>query len=332
MNTGLDYSPAAVPVLKAVFMEKFREEILDGLNQTPKRLQSKYFYDKEGDALFQQIMACPEYYLTRCELNIFQHKTAQLAGFIRSYFNKEFDLIELGAGDATKSQYLLKYLADQETTFTYIPVDISGNILSLLKKRLIAVIPDLDIRCLEGEYLDALSNAIELSSKPKVVMFLGANIGNMEPHEATVFCRSLREHLKPGDLVIIGFDLKKHPKVILNAYNDQAGLTSQFNLNLLTRINRELNANFIIEQFEHYQTYDPCNGACKSYLVSLQDQIVTIGHKKITFTHDETIFMEISQKYTLKEIDFLAENSGFMPVHNCADPKGWFVDAFWKVV
>jgi dimethylhistidine N-methyltransferase len=332
MNTGLDYSPATLPALKAVSMEKFREEILEGLSQTPKRLQSKYFYDKKGDALFQQIMACPEYYLTKCELDIFQYKTAQLAGFIRSSVNKDFDLIELGAGDATKSQYLLKYLTDQETTFTYIPVDISGNILSLLKKRLSIAIPNLNVRCLEGEYLDALSSAVALSSKPKVVMFLGANIGNMEPHEASVFCRSLREHLNPGDLVMIGFDLKKHPKVILNAYNDQTGLTSQFNLNLLTRINRELHANFIVDQFEHYQTYDPHNGACKSYLVSLQDQIVTIGHKKVTFTRDETIFMEISQKYTLKEIDRLAGNSGFMPVHSCTDTKGWFVDAFWMVV
>lgn len=323
--------PADAHALTDTLLEKFREDVLEGLYSTPKRLPSKYFYDKTGDRLFQQIMACPEYYLTNCELEIFQNKTVELAQIITSVTGA-FDLIELGAGDATKSQYLLKYLSDQQVTFTYMPIDISGNILSVLETRLKAEIKDLDITCLEGEYFEMLSVAAELSARRKVVMFLGANIGNMPPREAAVFCRQLRAHLEPGDLVLMGFDLKKHPLFIWQAYNDTAGITSRFNLNLLHRINRELEGNFELEQFEHYQTYDPGNGACKSYLVSLRDQTVTIGNSQVLFARDETIFMEISQKYTLEEVDKLAGASGFTPVYSCSDAKRWFTDAFWKVV
>lgn len=317
--------------LTDTLLEKFREEVLEGLRCRPKRLPSKYFYDKTGDMLFQQIMACPEYYLTNCELEIFQSKTAELARIITSV-NGAFDLIELGAGDATKSQYLLKYLSDQKVAFTYMPIDISGNILSVLETRLRAEITDMGIMCLEGEYFETLGKVAALSDSRKVVMFLGANIGNMEPQEAKVFCSDLRKHLQPGDLVLMGFDLKKHPKLIWEAYNDSAGLTSRFNLNLLHRINRELDGDFNTDQFEHYQTYDPGNGACKSYLVSLRDQTVAIGGCEVAFGREETIFMEISQKYTLEEAGSLARVSGFAPVYSCSDSKGWFVDAFWKAV
>jgi L-histidine N-alpha-methyltransferase len=208
-----DNYPADTLVLTDTLLEKFREEILEGLYSKPKRLPSKYFYDRTGDRLFQQIMACPEYYLTNCELEILKNKTAELAQIITSVPGA-FDLIELGAGDATKSQYLLKYLSDQQMTFTYMPIDISGNILSVLETRLKAEIKDLDITCLEGEYFGMLSVAAELSARRKVVMFLGANIGNMEPREAAVFCSQLRALLRPGDLMLMGFDLKKHPHLI----------------------------------------------------------------------------------------------------------------------
>ncbi|RDV16521.1 L-histidine N(alpha)-methyltransferase [Pontibacter diazotrophicus] len=326
-----DNYPAGLYPLNDTLLGKFREEVLSGLHRKAKRLPSKYFYDKTGDMLFQRIMACPEYYLTNCELEIFQSKTADLAQIITSD-NGTFDLIELGAGDATKSQYLLKYLSDQKASFTYMPIDISGNILSVLEKRLKDEITGLDVTCLEGEYFEMLRIAAELSGRRKIVMFLGANIGNMEPREAKEFCRDLRAHLAPGDLVLMGVDLKKHPKLIWEAYNDSAGLTSRFNLNLLHRINRELKGDFDPDQFEHYQTYDPGSGACKSHLVSLQDQIVTIGDSKIVFGRDESVFMEISQKYTLEEVDNLARETGFVPVYSCPDTKGWFVDAFWKAV
>ena len=322
---------ASIDTLPRSARQQFAEDVLAGLRQTPKNLHAKYFYDKDGDALFQQIMACPEYYLTRCELEIFQSQTDELADII-SASQREFNLIELGAGDATKSQYLLNALVQRPIPFTYMPIDISGNILSVLGERLRSELPGLDILPLEGEYLDMLRFAVDNSTKRNVVMFLGSNIGNMNAEEALGFCRELRSMLHPGDLVLIGFDLKKHPRIILEAYDDRAGITAKFNLNLLKRINRELQADFDLRQFEHYQMYDPDTGACKSYLVSLQDQTVSIGAYRITFARDETIFMEVSQKYTPEEIKGMAFGAGFAPVRHLSDSKGWFADVFWEAV
>ncbi|MFL9842791.1 L-histidine N(alpha)-methyltransferase [Flavobacterium rhizosphaerae] len=311
--------------------DKFYKEVVEGLGSPQKYLQPKYFYDKTGDVLFQQIMAMPEYYLTRCELDIFKNKTAGLAKAITAP-GGAFDLIELGAGDATKSSYLLEYLVEQQTDFTYMPIDISGNILTVLDENLKAKMPQLDIVCLEGEYFDMLGKAAALSPRRKVVMFLGANIGNMELEEAHNFCHDLYRNLNPGDLLFIGFDLKKHPDTILQAYNDKAGITSKFNLNLLTRINRELGGDFNLEDFEHYQMYDPQTGACKSFLVSLREQEVSIGDKTVHFKKDETVFMEISQKFSEAEIALIAEETGFKALQTFTDDKGWFMDAVWEVV
>jgi len=161
------------------------------------------------------------------------------------------------------------------------------------------------------------------------VMFLGSNIGNMAINEAEHFCGELRKHLSPGDMLLIGFDLKKNPATVLAAYNDKEGITRRFNLNLLERINRELNADFDTSKFEHYPTYDPETGACKSYLVSTCEQLVRIGMETITFAKDEYIFMEISQKFTVAETEQMAVTAGFMPMEQFFDSKRWFLDAVW---
>lgn len=310
--------------------EKFHREAMEGLRSNPKRLSSKYFYDGNGDRLFQRIMAMPEYYLTHCELDIFSNKTAALADAI-TRGDGPFDLIELGAGDAMKSSYLLKHLVGQGVEFTYMPIDISGNILTVLGHKLKADMPELDMVCLEGEYVDMLEKAASLSPRRKVVLFLGSNIGNMELEEAYAFCRELHKKLNSGDILLIGFDLKKNPYTILDAYNDKAGITAAFNLNLLTRINRELGADFDLEQFRHYQGYDPINGACRSYLISLSDQDVTIRHETVSFTKNEFIYMEVSQKFSPADIEQLAQKSGFDIIGEIADSKNWFLDALWQV-
>ncbi|MGB4401240.1 MAG: L-histidine N(alpha)-methyltransferase, partial [Daejeonella sp.] len=143
------------------------------------------------------------------------------------------------------------------------------------------------------------------------------------------FCRELNHNLSKGDMVLIGFDLRKNPHTILNAYNDKAGITAAFSLNLLTRLNRELAANFDPAQFQHYQTYDPISGACRSYLVSLKEQKVEIGEVTIPFRQNELINVEVSQKVSPEEIAELAEKSDFKPIKNIQDSKGWFVDAAW---
>jgi L-histidine N-alpha-methyltransferase len=311
-------------------VDSFRLDVLHGLKSTPKKLSSKYFYDKTGDHLFQKIMAMTDYYLTECELDIFKNKTADLAKLLIPG-NEPFDLIELGAGDAMKSTFLLSYLVERGIDFTYMPIDISGNILSVLNEKLNQQLPGLEIVSLEGEYFEMLHKAASLSDRKKVILFLGSNIGNMDIEEAENFCLSLNQNLASGDRVLIGFDLKKNPHIILNAYNDKEGITSAFNLNLLTRINNDLEADFNLNQFQHYQTYDPISGACKSFLVSLTDQTVTIGNENILFEENELIDMEISQKFSAEKIEELRKKSGFENVGEIRDSKKWFVDTVWQV-
>lgn len=308
---------------------KFYEDVICGLTSQPKYLSSMYFYDAVGDKLFQDLMSCEEYYPTNCETEIFSQRTADLCEAIIGE-GDAFDLIELGAGDATKSTYLLKCLLEQGADFSYLPIDISSNTISYLNITLPVTMPGLQMTGLNGEYFDMLNKASAISNKRKVVMFLGSNVGNMPVDVAEKFCQDVRNHLSPGDMMLIGVDLKKNPATVLAAYNDKEGITRRFNLNLLQRINRELGANFNVSNFEHYPMYDPETGACKSYLVSLEAQDVIIaGTDTVHFDKDEYIFMEISQKFTLAQIDEMAVKASFKPVQHFLDSKGWFTDAIW---
>jgi L-histidine N-alpha-methyltransferase len=312
-------------------MEQFLKDVIQDLSGHPKRLNSKYFYDETGSRLFQQIMNCEEYYQTDCELEIFQEKTSALATVLKDGFD-DFDLVELGAGDATKSSYLLRELVETGVTFTYRPIDISFSMIDHLEKDLPVKIPGLRVKGLCGDYFDMLDQTNQLSVKKKVILFMGGNIGNFEVETAVEFCENLRRYLNPGDLVLIGFDLKKHPRVIRAAYNDSEGYTKAFNLNLLHRINKELGGNFVVEQFEHYPSYDPGTGACRSYLISLKDQLVKIGDHEFLFKNNEYISMEISQKYAIAETEEMALKAGYLPVQHFTDQKNWFLDTVWKVV
>ncbi len=311
--------------------QQFCTDVIAGLTAQPKYLEAKYFYDFAGDEIFQEIMNAPEYYPTNCELEIFTQQTKNLAQAIIAD-GSPFDLIELGAGDATKSTHLLRHLLARQVDFTYMPIDISGHVINYLTETLPQTLPGLQLTGLTGEYFDMLKQAAKLSGRRKVVLFLGSNIGNMPVEDAEGFCTELRRHLSAGDSVLIGADLKKNPKIILAAYNDAQGFTRQFNLNLLTRINRELQADFDTSQFEHYPMYDPETGACKSYLISLTDQQVRLCDETILFKKDEYIFMEISQKYTIEQTNQMAANAGFTPVQHFMDSKGWFLDTIWNVI
>ena len=308
--------------------QQFYADVMAGLQASPKYMQSKYFYDTAGDQLFQDIMNCDEYYPTNCELEIFAEQTADLAEAIL-VGGDGFDLIELGAGDATKSSYLLQHLLDIKANFTYLPIDISDHVIDYLNSTLPVTLPGLQIDGLNGDYFDMLKKAAARSTRRKVVLFLGSNVGNMPVSAAEKFCQELRNHLSPGDMALIGIDLKKNPKTILAAYNDKGGITKRFNLNLLERINSELNADFDLSQFDHYPTYDPETGSCKSYLISLTDQTVKINGEPITFLKNEHVFMEISQKYTITQTDQLAKLAGFKTDGHFYDKKQWFLDVIW---
>ncbi|MBL0745337.1 L-histidine N(alpha)-methyltransferase [Chryseolinea lacunae] len=307
---------------------EFYTDVVSGLTASPKALKSKYFYDAEGDALFQRIMQCPEYYLTDCELEILSHQTDAIASAIQASTDA-FNVVELGPGDASKSSYLLKELLNRDVDYTYMPIDISHNVLSLLQTTLPEQLPGLRMQGFEGDYLEMLKET-EQKGRRRLVMFMGSSIGNVPPQGAVAFCRELYNHLLPGDVMLIGFDLKKNPMVILDAYNDSQGITRAFNLNLLKRINRELGGDFNLDHFAHYPTYDPHTGSCKSYLVSRRQQQVHIGPNAIRFAEGEPVFMEISQKYSLEEIDNLAVESGFVPLQHFVDSKRWFVDVLWQ--
>ena len=311
-------------------MNDFFSDIWQGLNSSPKYLPSKYFYNTTGDAIFQEIMHCPEYYLTNCELEIFSEQSNMLAETIRSYF-PHFDVVELGAGDGTKSVHLLEALLKQQNNFTYYPIDISENIINQLYKTLPGILPGIKVQGLNGDYFDMLEAVKDISHRNKVVLFLGSSIGNIPMEGTNDFFKSLKASLLPGDLLLTGFDLKKDAHIILPAYNDKAGITRRFNLNLLQRINDELDADFDLHAFEHTPQYNEETGACKSYLMSTKEQRVRIGEAGwIHFNTGEGVYMEISQKYTLAQIDHFAHGAGFTPVGNYYDSKKWFLDALWQ--
>ena len=311
-------------------MNEFLKDVWEGLSSPNKSLNSKYFYDEEGDRIFREIMDCPEYYLTNCELDIFVNQSKNIAQAINGNLT-DFDLVELGPGDCTKSKYLLKELLVTNKDFTYYPIDISENIINQINTSLPNRVPGIKIHGLNGDYMAMLEKLNQLSTKNKVVLFLGSSIGNIPLAENTAFFRQIRQYLKLDDLLIAGFDLKKDSSIILAAYNDEAGITKRFNINLLKRINNTLGANFDLDQFDHCPIYDLGSGACKSYLSSKIEQSVQIGSMgSIHFAKDELIDMEISQKYTVEDTFNIANQSGFTPIGEFYDSKGWFLDAMWQ--
>lgn len=306
----------------------FLEDVLKGLKARHKYLSSKYFYDEVGDGLFQRIMHLDEYYLTKKELEVFEAQKAHILESLDS--GQPFRIIELGAGDGLKTKVLLKYFQEQNVDFRYTPVDISGNVLEILSENLKAEIPELKIDPYEGDYFDALGKISDATEKD-IVFFLGSNVGNFPQEQAVQFLSQLKTFLKPQDLLFMGVDLKKDPSRILAAYNDRDGITTEFNLNLLDRINRELEGTFDRSAFMHYPYYNPQTGECRSYLISKVDQVVQIGSEKIQFRAWEAIFMEVSKKYDEVQLEELAEATGFNPLTAFFDSSEWFADVLWEV-
>ena len=310
----------------------FAKDVLNGLSANPKYLSSKYFYNDTGSRIFQDIMRMPEYYLTDCELEIFETQSH----LIFQYFtknSKDFDLVELGAGDGTKTKLLLSHFLNENCNFDYIPIDISKDAVRDLVISMELQLPELNIHGRVGDYFKLIDDIGSQDGRKKILLFLGSNIGNFNKSESLNFLSKLSAVMNHGDLLFIGFDLKKDPEIILNAYNDPHGHTAAFNLNLLDRINDELNANFILQNFKHRETYNPETGTAKSELISQQKQVVEIEDLsiKVPFEEGEAIFMEISQKYDEKMISELAERSGFQIVRNFYDRRLFYMNSLWKL-
>ncbi|WP_299325253.1 L-histidine N(alpha)-methyltransferase [uncultured Maribacter sp.] len=288
---------------------EFEKEVSQGLTDNPKHLSSMYFYDKKGDKLFQDIMAMPTYYLTDSEYEILENNKEEISNLFTGFGS--FDLIELGAGDGKKTKILLKEFSDQKIDFTYVPIDISDNALNQLQNSIEKELPEVQVQPFQGTYFEALKE-INSRKNRKIILFLGSNIGNLEHEQAVVFMNKIQQLMQPEDLLFMGFDQKKNPQTILDAYNDQEGITAAFNKNVLARINTELNANFDLDQFLHWEVYNPETGTAKSYLVSKIEQTVQIENLELTvdFKQWETIHTEISQKYDNEIITWLAKESG----------------------
>jgi L-histidine Nalpha-methyltransferase len=311
-------------------MRRFALDVLNGLSETPKRLPSRWIYDDEGSRLFSAICELPEYYPTRCETEILTRHTPEilsLAGVTA------LDIVDLGAGDGRKTNIMLDAASGRVPDLRYVPIDISEAAMSGLVQATRQRFPALKVSGIVAEYFDGLHWLSQGNDRRSLVLFLGSNIGNFSRVQARVFLRQLWEALNPGDLVLIGFDLKKDIEVLLDAYNDSQGITAAFNTNLLSRINHELGGDFDLSQFRHYATYDVFSGAMESYIVSMARQSVFITELCTGFDFQpwEPIHTEYSYKFLPTDVDELAGSTGFRIVGQYRDSQGWFLDSLWQV-
>ena len=294
----------------------FAGDVIGNLSQHPKKLSPKYFYDAAGSELFEQITVLPEYYPTRTELGILRSRGDEIAAIIP----KGAALVEFGAGATTKVRLLL-----ERCEFgAYVPVDISGEFLNAQADALRRDFTDLSVYPVAADFTAPFALPAEISGMPKVGFFPGSTLGNFEPHEAQAFLRSARDILGKGAQMIIGVDLEKSERVLYDAYNDSAGVTARFNLNVLVRINRELGGNFDISGFMHRSIYNRERHRIEMHLIAKKAQSVRILGQNFTFRPGESIHTESSYKYSLERFTALARGSGWSVRSSWTDAERMF--------
>jgi dimethylhistidine N-methyltransferase len=303
--------------------EDFRQAVLAGLGSLPRAIPAKFLYDARGSALFDAICEQPEYYPTRTETQILRacaDDIARLAG-------PGCALVEYGSGSSVKTRLLLDAMSDLHA---YVPIDISRQHLGATARRLREDYPWLRVEPVAADYmaLDALPP--EINGARRIGFFPGSTIGNLTPEEAVLFLRRARRLLRSDGALIFGVDLKKDPQRLHDAYNDAAGVTAQFTLNLLRRMNRELEANFDLSAFAHEAFYNEAAGRIEIYVRSLRDQAVTVAGRRFTFAEGERVHTEYSYKYDDTDIAVLARRGGFSIAHTWADPDRLFAVAFLR--
>jgi dimethylhistidine N-methyltransferase len=292
----------------------FREEVVAGLALPRKSLPPKYFYDAEGSRLFERICRLPEYYLTRAELSLTRANMAAIARFA----GRGCELIEYGSGESLKSRLLIRALKPS----VYIPVDISEAALAAAAKSLAREFPRLEIVPVLADFSRPLAIPTLRSPRRCVVYFPGSTIGNLTPEEAHAFLSMTRGQ---AGKMLVGVDLKKDANVLHAAYNDAAGVTAAFNLNVLARINGELGGDFDLKRFAHYAFYNPALGRIEMHLVSLARQTVSVGKHRFYFDTGESIHTENSYKYSIEEFRALAAKAGYRGEKAWTDRRGLFV-------
>lgn len=310
-------------LVRADLQSSFAEDVRAGLSASPKHLFPKYFYDELGSQLFEAICLLPEYYLTRAENEIL----TRYAGEIVSEFTAEkVSLIEMGSGSALKTRLIIEALLKRQDELLYIPVDISATALEQSSRVLLQSYPSLSINAYASDYYEAI-NALRSQQRGRTLaLFLGSNIGNFDVDEAHTFLRALRGVLKVGDALLLGVDLRKEAHVLEEAYDDPLGVTASFNLNLLTRINREFEADFNLRAFRHEVVYNEELGRVEVYIVSKQSQTVSIRRleMEIQFAEGERIHTENSYKYDPMGLSQLASATGYTCARTWLDERKQF--------
>ncbi len=309
---------------------QFARDVLEGLSRPQKRLSSMYLYNSAGSRLFDRITELPEYYLTRAEMNIIEQKGKK---FFASVADEAFNLFELGCGNGDKTLALLQQLLQIGQHFHFYPIDISQYAIDGLLPRIQQRFPLQRVSGQLGNYQQLLPRLKHLGQHTRnVVLFLGSNIGNYNTGEADDLLQDIHRGLNPGDLLLLGLDLKKDYHTLLAAYNDEQGITRDFNLNLLQRMNDELAANFDLNKFEHYEIYNPLAHAMQSFLVAKETQVIyfaRLGHS-IRFEAHEALWVESSHKYSFGDIEAMARRNGFTVIEQFTDRDDNFVDSLWR--
>lgn len=307
----------------------FSRAVRAGLLQNPKRLPFAYFYDQVGSALFDQICQLPEYYLTRTEDQILcGHAREMISGW-----SSAPTLIELGSGSADKTRRLISAAIHRYGRLHFVPIDVSGSALEDSAKGLVRSFPALRVTGFVGDYHAALGDIPTRIQGPKLFVFLGSSLGNYEPDTAVSLLTGLAEVMGPEDRLLLGTDLVKDTQVLERAYNDARGVTARFNLNLLVRINRELQADFAVDRFRHRAFFRPEFSRVEMHLESTLRQSVSIKSAgvEVSFEEGESIHTENSHKYTEDMLRTLAERSGFVEETSWSDPENWFRVQRWRV-
>jgi L-histidine Nalpha-methyltransferase len=322
MNPQLSPQPRAPGVVRFYSFlpraERLSEDVLAGLALPQKSIPPKYFYDEQGCRLFEAICELPEYYLTRTEMAILRGNIAEIVQFI----GPEAQLIEFGSGVQAKTRILIQALQTQ----LYVPIDIAMDTLRTSSSELARRFPFLNIVgiCADHTRPIALPDFVGVPIRRKTIFFPGSTIGNFTPSEALVFLRQARKMAGAGGVLLIGVDLKKDKATLDAAYADSQGVTEQFNLNLLHRINRELAADFQVKRFRHKAFYEPILGRVEMHLESQYSQFVHVAGRRFDFAPGETIHTEISCKYSIAEFQELGKRAGFTPEKVWTDPQQLF--------
>ena len=315
---------------KSILREDFAKEVKYGLGRKKKKLNPKFFYDKRGSELFEQICVQPEYYLTITEYKIIIENINSL---LKYYDNKDICIIELGSGSSKKTKVLLNYfLKKQEGNLHYFPIDISQEMLYKSSLKLQSDLPQIINHPIASDYFEGIGTITKFIDSQhnipnkKLMLFLGSSLGNFEPKAAITFLSKVRENIKKEDSLLIGFDLQKKKNILEAAYNDVEGITAKFNLNILERINKELNGEFDLENFEHLAYYNQVKNRIEMHLLSKVKQKVKVNklNQLFDFEKGETILTENSYKYTLKLIEQLANKSNLRVERNFLDKNEWF--------